>query len=757
MEAAGAAVIEETTLSPLVIQALEFTETYRALEDAPYAIREARCLEKQYPAILEDLRPTDTFAGRRPDYPIVYFGTIWWMAFPLYREGKAGSGKQGGYCVDFSSAERYCGEEKALVTELLDYWQEECSPAKTAELWDRDSDRYEGWRAQVSGSNTGFCMALDLDKLLQKGIPQLIADVEARKERAEGQPEDTDFLDGLLIMLEVFVDTCRHYEEQAAALALATEDPSDRKGLEAARDSLGAIVHRKPQSFHEAIQLLWLYLVMGSGKHIEPGRLDISLGDFYARDIDSGVLSEEEGVQLLEALWQCIMENGEDAVSRAIVGGKGRRNAANADRFAFAAMEATRRHKSIKPQFTLRFHRDQDPRLLQRGYDVIAETGVYPMLYNDDVVVPAAEAIFGVDSEMAPRYYPLGCGEYMLAGCSPSLLDVGWNVPSSLEAALHNGKTSKGDPSGPPTGAVEQLDTFDKLWSALEAQIAFSARLGVKLYADICEGYRGKNAFLFASLLTDDCIEKGSDLFDGGARYMGACIMGHGFTNAADSLCAIERVVFEQKLVSLPELVTVLDSDFEGREDIHKALVRAPKFGNDNDEVDALLVRLWRHLNMEVQKAGQEAGFDFMVISSVNPGGYGMGISSGATADGRREGLPYAIGHAPTAGNDKKGLTALFNSVAKIDATNGGATTNFKVSKDFFTREREKTEALFGTFFACGGTQASITVVNRDELEAALKEPEKYSHVMVRLGGWSARFVDLEKHIQHEIIRRTLY
>jgi pyruvate-formate lyase len=128
-----------------------------------------------------------------------------------------------------------------------------------------------------------------------------------------------------------------------------------------------------------------------------------------------------------------------------------------------------------------------------------------------------------------------------------------------------------------------------------------------------------------------------------------------------------------------------------------------------------------------------------------------------ATADGRRKGVSYAIGNAPTAGFDKNGLTALMNSIIKTDPVNGGSVTNFKISREFFTGEREKFEALFLTYWVNGGLQANVTIVNKGDLEAAMKEPEKFPHVLVRLGGWTARFIDLERHIQEEILKRTLY
>lgn len=748
-------------ISPAVAQAVEFTETYKRYRNEPAPIREAMCLKTQFPAMLNGIRKGDLLAGRRPTDIITYFGTIWWSAYPSWRSGTREEGKQGGYCFNFASPEKMARteEEKKILSGLADFWETECSPAKARRLWDAEMRETILGTGQVVGSSVGFCVALDLDKLLQRGIPGLIKDVEARMRCADRRADGADpaFLKGLRMALDVFLDVCRHYEKEALALAEDAATAAERRQYDEMAHTLAAIAERPPQTFREALQLMWLYTMLASGKHMEGWRLDTALGDFYARDLDRGVILEEEAMDLLLSLWTLYNENGEAAVCRIVIGGRGRRNEANADRFALAAMEATRRHRKVTPQLTLRFYAGQDPRLLQRAYDVIAETGVYPMLYNDDAVIPGIVRLLDVSPEEAASYHPLGCGEYMLAARSPSLLDSVWSIPKSLEAVLHNGRNTDGVRIGPETGTLDAFDTFEKLEAAFRKQTEFAASLLARSYKSICDGYAHDCSFLLASLLTDDCVERGRGMFDGGVRYLGACGMGHGFTNAADALTAIRKLVYREKRVTLAELVAALDANFEGRAPLRKMLLAAPKFGNDQDEADRTLADMWRHINAAAKDAGARAGLRFLTISSVNPGGYGMGSVCGATADGRCKGEPFAIGNAPTAGFDTSGITAMFNSVAKVDPANGGATTNVKISREFFTGSRAKTEALFGAYFARGGMQANVTVVSRGDLEAALRTPEKYSHVLVRLGGWSARFIDLEPAIQQEILRRTLY
>ena len=743
----------------MIVQAVEMTEAYKEYQDAPLAIREAMCLKKQFPMLLKEIQKEDLFAGRVPRYRVLYIGTIWWMAYDKKPEGSYKEGKQGGYCFDISAVDKLPGneEEKKLLQGLTEFWKDKATIRKEITSRDEELKQYAGGNRQIDAGNIGFSIAVDLDRLVRRGIPGLLTDVENRRLKAKEQGEDTSFYDGLRIALEIIINTCHYYAQQARMLAGKASASADRSRLLTIAQTLENITFSAPKSFREAIQLVWIYTIHAGGKHMEAWGLDVALGDLLVQDLDHGIITEEEAVQMTLSLWRLYNENGEDATCRIMIGGKGRRNAVNADRFCYAAMEASARHKRVTPQLALRIYKGQDPKLLQKAYDTINESYTFPLLYNDDVVIPGVAKAFGITEDVAEHYHPLGCGEYMLASASPSLLDCSWNIPKAIEAALRNGNNSLGEQIGPRTGTNDTFDTFEKFYEAFLTQIKFAAEIITKAYENISRALPKDCAFLFASLLTDDCLERGKPIMDGGIRYLGGCVMGHGYSNAADSLTAVRKLVYEEKRFTLDQLVTVLDADFEGYEDIRKLLLEAPKYGNDNETADQMHGRMWRDIHGSVREAGERSWLDFLTASSVNPGGHGMGFQSGATPDGRKKGQAYAIGNSPTAGADRSGLTALLNSLSKTDPANGGAVSNIKISREFFTEERPKLEALFGTFFAHGGMQANLSVVNKGDLEAALIEPEKYTHVLVRLGGWTARFVDLERRVQEEIVGRTLY
>lgn len=742
-------------LHPVVRQALEFTETYKRYRDEHPAIREAMCLKTQYPGLMGPIQPGDVFAGGQAEDRITYFGVMWFAMLP----SRQGPGKQGGYCFDFSARDRYqdSSADRKAIGELEDFWSRECTPAVMRANWDEDLVEYVMARPAVVGGGCGWLVAPDLDRLVQRGIPGLIADVERRIERAHDGNEPDEFLRGLRMALDTLVDVCRHYEAQAKELMASTGDVEERCRLQTIAESLSGIVDHAPENLHEAMQLVWLYVLMTNAKHPELWRPDVAFGDLYVQDIEQGRLTEDEALGLVMGLWRQIRLHGDPAVSRMVICGKGRRNEENADRFALAAMEATRRRREVIPQLTLRFYDGQNPSLMSKALDVLGEGCIFPMLYNDDAIIPGVAKALNVSLKDAERYHPAGCGEYMLAGCSPSLLNCAMSVPKALDAALRNGFNSEGARVGPQTGDAASFTCYEDLWDAFGKQVDYGLEHAARIHAVNDRTYPEVCSFLFGSLLTDDCLERGRPLLDGGVLHQGACVMGHGFTNTADSLMAIKRLVFGQSAYTIAEVLAALDADFVGYEELHKALADCPKFGNDDDDVDPILAETWRRISQASARAGARHGMGFLTVSSVNPGGYHMGTQCGATADGRRCGMPFAIGHAPTAGQDKRGITAFLNSVTKADPACGGLATNVKISRDYFARSRNKLEAMFAAFFANGGQQASVTVVNQEDLAAAMREPEKYPHVLVRVGGWSARFIDLTREVQEDILQRTAY
>ena len=700
-------------MNPFITQAVEITEAYIKYKDAPIPIREAMCHKIQYPGLLPGPREADIFVGRCRGMRVMHVGSFAFFGMPDYTPESATGGKHGGYCFDFSA--RYTmnlsDEEKKILDELDTFWRKESNQATV-----RDSPNTD------LVFDTGFTGASDLDMLVTRGLPGIKEDVTV-------MPEG-DFRSGLLILLEAVEDTCRFYLKCAAEMG--------RKDI---AKSMSGILEHAPATVAEALQLILIFELLFHERHYELHRLDVALGDIYTREIDEGTLTEDQAIAFIRAFYETINENGDATVCRLVMGGKGRRNMENADRFIVAALKAELMHNRVTPQLTLRIHNDMNPDILKLAYDTIRETGTYPLLYNDDTVIPGVAEAFGVSLKEAESYYPVGCGEYILAPHGPALLITNWNIPRTLDAAIRDGNP----------------ESFEELYQVFLAHVKIHAGKLANYLRLVIDTHNEKNTFLMASLLINNCISRNKPILGGGARYIGVSVMGHGYTNVADGLIAIKKLVYEEKYCTLGQVLAALDANFNGHEELRKVILALPKYGNDEAEVDNMVARIWRDLGSAAKNAAKEYNLDFQTLASANPSGHFMGKQMGATPDGRLAGASYAICNAPTSGNDKNGLTALMNSIIRGTPENGGATTNFKISKELITNERSKFEALFGAYWAGGGQQASFAIINKGDLEAALKEPQKYPNLLVRMGGWTARFVELEPFVQEEILRRTLH
>lgn len=399
---------------------------------------------------------------------------------------------------------------------------------------------------------------------------------------------------------------------------------------------------------------------------------------------------------------------------------------------------------------------------MARALDAIGEGCTFPILYNDDVNIPSVERAFGVRESEALSYTPFGCGEYVLAHRSVGTPNGVVNLAKCLELALHDGW----DPvarrqAGPGTGSVDGFATFEDLWSAYAAQLRH-------LVSALAEQERieydvvGHEApFLFLSALYDDCIARAMPIFSGGVWHLGGTNETYGNTNTADALLAIEHVVFRDHAVTLPGLVAALDANFSGPggEALRRRLLAAPKFGNDDDEADAMALRVHEHVCMLTRAQAPRVGLDsYLVVMINNHANTVFGRTTAASADGRRAGERLANGNNPTPGADRSGVTAFLNSLVKLDpGLHAGAVQNMKFSPSLFRRHRAKLEALLSAYWDGGGAQAMITTVSRADLESAMKDPERWGHLIVRVGGFSIRFVELPRDIQFEILLRTLY
>lgn len=733
--------------------ALEFTAAYKS--EKIKALREARCLQLQVPYVLSEISDDDLiagymkhgFVGFSPQYGGSYTYFYWEDRVQIALDE-----------IRSSVSDEYISQ----IEDMNAFWKAENTEHKMNKRFEAkygtamaDANYYYGV-ARIAG------VEVDLGMLVKLGLNGLHEHIR-RYERINGE---SDFYSSLHVSVDVISQACMTYSLQAKAMAEQTEGEGQallarKKELIKLAEVLEAISQRAPESFYEGLQLIWIYAVCSDLMNF--GRIDDILGDLYVKDIDNGIITKEFAIELLSSFYKNIIKVSKVHDSRIVIGGEGRKNPLNADRLAIALIETSRRVVDVVPQLTLRYYSGMNPLLLEEALVNIQSGAVYPIVYSDDTTVPAMKKIYDISTEMARNWVPFGCGEYVLQGYSVATPNTGVTVPQAIDALLHGGydsftgKKVVGDnveipPLEEITNFEQLFDAYDKIITQAAIEEAYSEHLNYKL--------AGENAcYLHLSLLMHDCIETNKPIFEGGVRYLCATSEIFGLITGSDSLAAIKKIVFEDKLFTLSELVKMLDCNFEGYENERLALLNAPKYGNDDDYADDMAIRVFDHISDRHTEAGLDTMlYRYHIVSVNNSGSAERGAITSATPCGRLRGAALSNGNSPSIGADKCGLTALLNSMAKFDASKHvGVVHNIRFNKDMLVQNRDKIKLLLEIFYKNNGVQTNLSSIGKDDLEQALIHPESYKNLIVRIGGFSARFIELNPIVQREIIERTTY
>ncbi|MGE4490534.1 MAG: pyruvate formate lyase family protein [Kiritimatiellales bacterium] len=777
--------IEDPVVQLKMKSAIEFTRAYKSHIRSHVAEREAACLARQYPALCREIREQDLLAGRIHYTPLIGFAIeyIANLEIEILRKDRCPDNSLSadernirdtffttycGFCFDYSSLKTLASmapnkRQRFEIEELIDFWTTESMAYKYRHALPEEIKKGFGRVAQECQVASTFfricCLSLDYDVLLRLGIPGLQEKIEKQYKTAD----DPGLARGMLQALDTLIAVCEHYRLQALELFEETPQGKRKAELQRLSSALKNIQTKKPDSLLEAMQLFWLWNLMADT--INFGRMDVYLGDFYVRDLERGIETEESAQELINSLWRIISQQADEGNgsyrfnSRIILGGRGRRNEAHADCFALAALDATMQLKVCEPTVTLRFYSRQNPALMNKALQCIAAGCVHPTLYNDDRHIPMIQKAYDVTPDEAERYLPQGCGEINIDGMSIGSPNNIINLVATLDLVLHNGfSTETQEMRGLPLGTIDDFDTFDKLVTAFKKQVDYTNGLFARRHAIEYRIHAENAAYLFISMLTADCIETNRACFNGGTRYLGGTIETFGLTNVCDSLIAIKDLVYDKSQLTLKQVVEACDTNFNGCENIRQMLLSAPKFGNDIDIIDRFHKEMSEWVCYNAHEKAKPAGLHYLLNCNLNPDGIRYAINTKASPDGRFYGEAFAVGCAPSAGRDTHGITALLNSMSNHDELHSGYVHNLKVGHSMFDpRHIGAFRALLDAYFENGGWQLMVTVLNPDDLQKAVKNPEKYTHIMVRVGGWTARFVDLPKTHQIEILQRTLY
>ncbi len=732
-----------------------FTETYKKYQHADKAIREAECLSVIADYMYQPMQQDDLLAGR---FNIAEIG---FSSEPLL-------GRSVGFFYDpqrigaLLDSDTYTNEQKQTIREILAFWQQEETRKKIRDSYPEYMKHALPQDIYWEHSEVAFPLYrvvgvyMDYKKLLRVGLQGLKQEALEYLANASSDSEKSMY-QAMSMAIDTLASVCLRYSRHALAQSQTgtPEFIQQRKQLAAA---LEAIATRPPQSFIEATQLSWLYS-LASGA-LNYGRLDDYLAPFHQADLASGALTDADALAYLQSLWRLIAARKTVFHGRVIIGGKGRDNPQAADKLALLAIQATRTVHEIEPQLSLRFYKEQNPQLMQKALDCIGEGRTYPILYNDDVNIPSVMEAFRVSEEEATDYMMFGCGEYVLNHKSFGSPNGVINLLKALEATLFGGYDIFADkPTGLPSSGLAGFATFDELYTAYKRQLTYYIEILAQQQQLEYEIVAREGSFLYMSMLYEDCMSRGKAIFEGGIKYLGGTLETYGNINASNSLHAIKSIVYDKGLISRETLLAALKANFIGYEKERTLLLDADKYGNDLQEVDALAQDLHRFVCQTTMRQRERTSLhSYLVVIINNEANTVLGRFTAASPDGRRRGDPMANANNPVGGTDKNGVTAMLNSLTKLDTRiHAGAVQNMKFSRDLWNNHRDILQGLLAAYFQNGGAQAMITVLNKQDLENALAEPEKYKNLMVRVGGFSARFIELSPDVQQEILSRTLY
>lgn len=650
---------------------------------------------------------------------------------------------------------------------------QERSPANT--LW---QDLPDDWLPSQGFSEVGLWglardwrgrsghLILDYDAVMAKGLGGLLAEVRGLTAKAADE-RARQFYRAVALVLEAASRYVGRYAALAQSQAAGTEDPLRKEELAQIAAICERITTEPPRTFREAIQLARFVHLLGKlddgalGHGL--GRIDQYLYPFYLGDLRAGRITPEEAQELIIILWIKLNRQAEESTA-VVIGGTSRDGADATNDLSYMFLKATAMVRLKQPNLSVRIHRNSPEQFVRKVAETMSLGIGNPGIFNDDVLVPAFEA-YGVPTDEARGYGIEGCVQTFLCGRQVPWTHGHVNLAKCLELALNDGRCRlTGRQLGPHTGDPLTFTEFDDLWCALgrQVQACVDGLLSAKDYYDAVIPKVRSSPLI--SALTQDCLTRGRDVYEGGARYYFTGVYGVGLGSTADSMAAIEKLVFEEKRVQMAQLLAALDTDFAGQESFRQILLqRAPKYGNDDEYVDGLAIQIidcfTRAVKSHRQRSDSSACKGYLALVGSVSAHVGLGKMTAAMPDGRRAGEPLSDGGSPSQGRDTCGPVANLRSVSKPDFTQvaGGAAINLKFFPSAIQGERG-TANLAGAiraYFGCGGEQLQINAVNRQTLEDAVAHPEDHRDLVVRVAGFTAYFVTLEPKMQAEIIART--
>ena len=590
--------------------------------------------------------------------------------------------------------------------------------------------------------------------------------------------EKKDELEAMMIDCDAVMILGERYQKLLTDEAEKCKDPVRKAEFEQMAANLDVIPAHAPQTYWQAIQLYWFtHLAVTSELNpwdaFSPGRLDQHLYPYYKKDIKEGRLDDERALELLECLW--VKFNNQPAPVKVGVtlkesgtytdfanintGGIKEDGTNGVNAVSYLILDCMDEMKLVQPNSNVQISKKTPHKFLKRACEISRKGWGQPAFYNTDEIVQELLNA-GKTLDDARQGGSSGCVETGSWGNEAYILTGYLHIPKIFQLTLYNGYDNQfGKQLGPETGYAWDFNSYEELWDAFTVQLKHMVDVKVRGNNVIEKLYAKYMPAPCLSIVTNDCIKKGKDYNNGGSRYNTRYIQGVGIGTVTDCLAAIKYNVFDKKNFTMRELITAMDDNYVGHEEIFNMVQnKTPKYGNDDDYADDIMQDVFRQYRDEVTGRPTMCGGQYHVDMLPTTCHIYFGEVIGATANGRLANKPVSEGISPEKFADTNGPTAVIKSCAKMDhCSTGGTLLNQKFTPSAIAGDTglENLASLIRTYFAMDGHHIQFNVFDKETLLEAQKHPDDYKDLIVRVAGYSDYFRNLDEELQNEIINRT--
>lgn len=603
---------------------------------------------------------------------------------------------------------------------------------------------------------------------------------QAQEKLKTCEESQKEFYECVVLVMQGACTFMKRYHDMIMENIDEVEEPYQQSLRTVANNCLN-LTKRPPETFHEAVQSLWFLFVLlhmeSNASSFSPGRMDQYLYPYYQKDIESGKISMEDALDILECLWlkfnQIVYLRNQNSAKyfagfpigfNIAIGGEDENGNDTYNELSLLCLQCQYDLGLPQPNLSVRLNRNSSHELMQKAIEVVSKGSGMPQFFNDEAIVHALMEL-GIEKKDALNYAIVGCVELTTHGNNLGWSDAAmFNLNKALELTLNHGKCLlTHEQIGLDLGGLDTYQTFEDLEKAFQQQIDYFIDKMMQCEVVVEKAHQDCLPTAFLSSVIDDCLENGLDVTKGGAKYNLSGIQMIQIANLADSLAAMKQLVYDDQVIDAKELLAALQSDFKGYEIIQTMLLnKVPKYGNDVEWVDCLGAKWAEYFRSRMKDYTNYRGGPYHTGMYTVSAHVPMGENVGASPDGRNALTPLADGGmSPVYGRDLKGPTAVLKSVSRLNnslTTNGGL-LNMKFLPEFFETKNgmNKFENFLRAFVDLKVPHIQFNVVRREDLEDAQIRPQLHKSLTIRVAGYTAYFVELAHKLQDEIIERTTY